>query len=52
MTTQAALAQAQRTGDLYEPNEEMALLRQTVRRFVEREVEPQALEHERDERFN
>ena len=38
--------------DLYDPSEEIALLRQTVRRFVEREVEPQALEHEREEKFN
>ena len=38
--------------DLFNPSEEMALLRATVRRFVERDVEPQALEHEREERFN
>lgn len=38
--------------DLFDPSEEVALLRQTVRAFVAREVEPQALEHERAERFN
>jgi isovaleryl-CoA dehydrogenase len=34
------------------PAPEIALLRQTLRRFVQDEVEPQALEHERAERFN
>lgn len=38
--------------NLYEPTEEHALLRRTVREFVEREVEPQALESDRHERFN
>ena len=38
--------------DLYNPTEEHALLRKTVREFVQREVEPQALEHDRHERFN
>ncbi|MDH5752085.1 MAG: acyl-CoA dehydrogenase family protein [Deltaproteobacteria bacterium] len=38
--------------DLFQPTEEAALLRQTVRQFVEREVEPQAARHEREERFN
>jgi isovaleryl-CoA dehydrogenase len=52
VATQAALAQLATGGELYDPTEEVALLRQTVRRFVEREVEPQALEHERAERFN
>ena len=33
--------------DLYDPSEETVLLRQTVRRFVEREVEPQDLEYVR-----
>jgi isovaleryl-CoA dehydrogenase len=47
-----ALAQASLTPDLYAPSEEIALLRATVRRFVENEVEPQALEYERAERFN
>jgi len=49
---QAAVAQHPPGADLFEPTEEVALLRQTVRRFVEREVEPQALEYEREERFN
>lgn len=40
------------TFDLYDPTEEHALLRRTVREFVLREVEPQALEHDRLEKFN
>jgi isovaleryl-CoA dehydrogenase len=40
------------TRDLYNPTEEHALLRRTVRDFVQREVEPQALEHDRAEKFN
>lgn len=38
--------------DLFNPTEEHKLLRQMVRSFVEREVEPQAEEHDRQERFN
>src|SRR5207249_10594512 len=38
--------------DLFNPSEEHALLRQTVRNFVREQVEPQALEHDRQERFN
>lgn len=34
------------------PTPEIVLLRQTLRRFVQAEVEPQALEFERAERFN
>lgn len=49
---QSAIAQLSAGTDLYDPTEEVALLRQTVRRFVEREVEPQALEYEREEKFN
>jgi isovaleryl-CoA dehydrogenase len=52
VTTPVAAAGLVPAPDLYDPSEEIALLRQTVRRFVEREVEPQALEHERNERFN
>ncbi|MCZ6730650.1 MAG: acyl-CoA dehydrogenase family protein [SAR324 cluster bacterium] len=48
----AASAQLTQSYDLFNPNEELALLRETVRRFVEREVEPQVLEHERNETFN
>ncbi len=40
------------TFDLFNPTEEHALLRQTVRDFVQKEVEPQALEHDHLERFN
>jgi len=52
VSTQAAVAQLAPGVDLYDPTEEVALLRQTVRRFTEREVEPQALEYERAEKFN
>lgn len=48
----AASAQEMRELNLYTPSEEIALLRQTLRTFVEREVEPQVLEHEREEKFN
>ncbi len=40
------------TFDLFNPTEEHALLRKTIREFVQREVEPQALEHDQQERFN
>src|SRR4051812_13624321 len=38
--------------DLFNPTEEHAMLRKSVREFVEKEVEPQALDHDRAERFN
>jgi isovaleryl-CoA dehydrogenase len=38
--------------DLYAPTPEHALLADTLRVFVAREVEPQAAEHDRTERFN
>jgi isovaleryl-CoA dehydrogenase len=38
--------------DLFAPTPEHAAVAETVREFVEREVEPQALEHDRAERFN
>lgn len=38
--------------DLYDPTEEHAMLRRTVRDFVRDEVEPQALEYDRAEKFN
>src|SRR3990172_10498892 len=38
--------------DLYAPTPEHALLAGTLRQFVAREVEPQAAEHDRAERFN
>ncbi len=40
------------TFDLFHPTEEHELLRQTVRSFVQAEVEPQAMEFDRSERFN
>lgn len=47
-----ASVEAVESGDLFDPNPEISLLRETLRRFVEREVEPQVLEHEREEKFN
>ena len=38
--------------DLYAPTPEHAMLAQTLREFVAREVEPQAARHDRDETFN
>lgn len=38
--------------DLYNPTEQHAMLRETVRQFVIKEVEPQALHHDRAEKFN
>ena len=40
------------TFDLFNPTDEHAMLRDTLRDFVAAEVEPQALEHDRAERFN
>ena len=40
------------TIDLFNPTPEHTLLRQTVRSFAREQVEPQALEHDREERFN
>jgi isovaleryl-CoA dehydrogenase len=42
----------ERSFDLFAPTAEHALLRQTLRDFVTREVEPQAAEHDRAETFN
>jgi isovaleryl-CoA dehydrogenase len=39
-------------GDLFNPTEEHAMLRETVRKFTETEVEPQAIEFNRTETFN
>jgi len=41
-----------RTFDLFAPTPEHALLAETLAHFVAREVEPQAAEHDRQERFN
>lgn len=38
--------------DLFNPTDEHRMLRRTLREFVEREVEPQALENDRTETFN
>lgn len=38
--------------DLFNPTEEHRALRDMVRAFVEREVDPQAAEHDKHERFN
>ena len=41
-----------RSLDLFAPTPEHALLAETLREFVLREVEPQAADHDRDETFN
>jgi isovaleryl-CoA dehydrogenase len=38
--------------DLFNPSDEHKMLRETIRAFVQSEVEPQALEHDRKEIFN
>lgn len=43
---------AWRSFDLFNPTPEHKMIRETVRAFVESEVEPQALEHDRQEKFN
>ena len=39
-------------GDIANPSDEHSMLREMLRDFVINEVEPQALEHDRDEKFN
>ncbi|MEE3310600.1 MAG: acyl-CoA dehydrogenase family protein, partial [Candidatus Thermoplasmatota archaeon] len=41
-----------KTFDIANPTEEHAMIREMVRDFVREEVEPQALAHDRDEKFN
>jgi isovaleryl-CoA dehydrogenase len=41
-----------RSFDVANPTEEHAMIREMVRDFVREEVEPQALEHDREEKFN
>ena len=41
-----------RSFDIANPTEEHAMIREMVRDFVKEEVEPQALEYDRDEKFN
>src|SRR5512134_3898859 len=41
-----------RSFDLFAPTPEHALLAETLEAFVRREVEPQAADHDRSERFN
>jgi isovaleryl-CoA dehydrogenase len=41
-----------RTFDIANPTEEHAMIREMVRDFAREEVEPQALEHDREEKFN
>ena len=43
---------AWRSFDLFNPTPEHKMIRETVRSFVESEVEPQALEYDRGEKFN
>ena len=47
-----ALDEAWRGFDLFAPTPDHVLLAETVREFVEREVEEQAGQHDREERFN
>ena len=44
--------QSWRTLDLFNPTSEHSMIRETVRSFVKEEVEPQALEFDRKEKFN
>ena len=38
--------------DLFNPSEEHSMLRETVKSFVQSEVEPQAHKFDREEKFN
>ncbi len=38
--------------DMYNPSDEHLMIREMVRNFVDEHVEPQALEYDRDEKFN
>jgi isovaleryl-CoA dehydrogenase len=51
-TSSDAEFEAFRALDLFAPTEEHALFARTLREFAEREVEPQAAEHDRNETFN
>ncbi len=46
------MSSLQKKYDLFQPTEEHHLLRQAVSSFVKEEVETQALQHDREERFN
>lgn len=52
MIDEAILPEDVRALDLFNPTEVHKMLRESVRKFVVEEVEPQALEHDRKERFN
>lgn len=52
MTATAPAELDWRTFDLYNPTPEHRMMREAIRAFVRAEVEPQALEHDRHERFN
>merc|ERR1711934_587606 len=39
-------------GDMFNPTEEHKMLRSMVRQFAEEQVDPQAMEHDRAEKFN
>lgn len=47
-----AMSLVTRVGDIFTPTEEHAALRNVVRDFAEKEVEPQAQKFDREERFN
>ena len=46
------MPEAWRDMDITNPTEEHAMLREMVRNFVSDRVDPQALENDRNERFN
>jgi len=48
----AGMATQTKVGDIFTPTEEHAALREMVRNFAEQEVKPQALEYNREEKFN
>ena len=51
-TPSIAMSEVWRDIDIANPTEEHVMLREMVRNFVKDRVEPQALENDRDERFN
>lgn len=51
-SSQPVLEQAEPYQTIFTPSEEHAALREMVRSFAETEVDPQRMEHDRDEKFN
>lgn len=50
--TSGLLGGGESVGDIFTPTDEHKALREMVRSFAESDVEPQALEHHREEKFN